>query len=108
MQITSPDLCPCKIQKGASLQLLLGISVLIFGTSGNIRPTASECKVQSSFPCWVPPQTGGGVRFTSLGLYLQSVFSAIKPASIQMTGNVRKLVCNVQNGNRGGIDLDAR
>jgi len=49
MQMTSPDLCPCRTQKATSLQGRAGHSFFIFGSSGNIRPTASECNVQSSF-----------------------------------------------------------
>src|SRR5438132_1034269 len=44
--------------------MLIGISIIHFRPTGNIRRTVSECKVQSSFQCSVLPRATEGVSFT--------------------------------------------
>jgi len=47
--------------------MLIGISIIHFRPTGNIRRTVSECKVQSSFQCSVLPRVTEGVSFTLSG-----------------------------------------
>ena len=45
-------MCRCCDVRGSSTEIF----VFNFRTTGNLHPTASECKVQSSFQCWLLPR----------------------------------------------------
>ncbi len=48
-----------------SLSLLTGISVFSFRSTGNVRSSASSCKVQSGFQCIVLPRVLERASFVS-------------------------------------------